>query len=550
LSSVKPSRAFWIAGIGLFIFSGILIFLLTADLFHPSLDEGIYLEGGHRLLQGEWPYRDFFAYTGPLIYWVQAGLEKIFGPDLRMLRLSTALSVGLTCFGIFWMAERFVGWTTGVAVALVFLGMRMPSFQHFTVNHRWLSTSLMTLSIAAALDAARNDRARWGWVAAGAFGAAAAWATPTYLIPLLIPMIWAAYRRQMRSLGLIAGGALLVSLPAVAALASHGALVPMFDRLVWASRQYSVANRVRYGYYPFGFENTRAAAGLVPKILAWVGDVRLMIPVLLIPAAIVLGFVQVASARAAGRGAKERRNPPVQPRSGGHDLRVFPGSRRWSGPAALLVWLALGMFLTTWPRWDVNLLIGVTPPCYVLLAIWCEERLQSADRIAVRAAVLAAYAVALSLSAYYALRLFSTVNSFSYFPTRVGLLRNVEADSDAYAALEERIPEGSSLFVFPYMPSIGYMLRTRNPTSYSYLQPGMMSRADEAVVLRELEARPPQFILRQYLPYNQILSVWPHSNRSAMTFPSIEAFIARRYVPVEDVKSEHFALRLFARRTP
>jgi hypothetical protein len=78
----------------------------------------------------------------------------------------------------------------------------------------------------------------------------------------------------------------------------------------------------------------------------------------------------------------------------------------------------------------------------------------------------------------------------------------------------------------------------------------MMSREDEAVVLRELEARPPQFILRQYLPYNQILSVWPHSDRSAMAFPSIEAFIARRYVPVEDVKSEHFALRLFARRTP
>jgi len=29
------------------------------------------------------------------------------------------------------------------------------------------------------------------------------------------------------------------------------------------------------------------------------------------------------SARAAGRGAKDRRNPPVQPRFGGHDLREF-----------------------------------------------------------------------------------------------------------------------------------------------------------------------------------------------------------------------------------
>jgi hypothetical protein len=33
--------------------------------------------------------------------------------------------------------------------------------------------------------------------------------------------------------------------------------------------------------------------------------------------------VFLRSARAAGRGARKWRNPPVQPRFGGHDLRVF-----------------------------------------------------------------------------------------------------------------------------------------------------------------------------------------------------------------------------------
>ena len=44
------------------------------------------------------------------------------------------------------------------------------------------------------------------------------------------------------------------------------------------------------------------------------------------------------------------------------------------------------MLLTTWPRWDVNLLIGVTPPCYVILLIWCEETLRYGNSF-IRAAI-------------------------------------------------------------------------------------------------------------------------------------------------------------------
>ncbi len=442
----------------MFLFSSLLIFFLTADLFQPSIDEGIYLEGGHRILQGQVPYRDFFAYTGPLVYWIQAALDTAFGSDMRMLRLSVILSVGLTCLGIFRMAERFAGWQNGIAVALVFLGMRMPSFQHFTVSHRWLSTCFMTLSIAVALEAAGPDtashvRARWLWCVAGALAAAAAWSTPPYLFPLAILILWTASRRETRiAAGFLIGGVLLVSLPALLWLVAHHALLPMLDKLIWASRQYEVANRVPFGYYPYGFQTVRQAVGAFGKTLGWIKDVRMMIPVVLVPLGIALGFIQMV------RG-------------------------RWKGPAALLVWLALGMLLTTWPRWDVNLLIGVTPPCYVILLIWCEEAMRSGGAI-VRAAVLSAYLVALTLSFTYAAQLLSAVDAFVYFPTRFGLQRNIEEDGEAYAALEQRIPEGASVFVFPYLPVINFMLKTRNPTSYAWLQPGMMSHEDEAIVLR------------------------------------------------------------------
>jgi hypothetical protein len=517
LPSLSRSRTFLAAGIGVFLLSSLAIFFLTADLFHPALDEGIYLEGGHRILLGQAPYRDFFAYTGPLIYWVQAGLEAAFGPEMRMLRLSTVLSVGLTCFGTFWMAERFVGWKPSVGAALVFLAMRMPSYQHFAVSHRWVSTSLMTVAIAAVLDAIRPEhparRASLGFALAGALAAAAAWTTPPFLLPLLVIAVWLAVHRQWRQIALVAAGMLAVSVPAILVLARQGALLPMLDKLVWASRQYSVANRVPFGYYPVAFKATHEAVGAVNWLFAWLKDVRLAIPTALIPAALAVGFIQMV------RG-------------------------RWKGPAALLVWLALAMTLTTWPRWDVNLLIGVTPPCYVILTIWCEELARS-PRKAVQMAVLTAYILTITLSFAYAADLFTTVDSFTYFPTRLGLLRNIAEDGDAYGALEQRIPQGATLFVFPYLPSIGFALQTRNPISYCYLQPGMMSRADEAQALAELEAHPPRFILRQYFPDRQILNVWPNSDRSLMRYPSIEHFIEQRYTNVDKVQSPHFQLTVY-----
>ncbi len=166
----------------------------------------------------------------------------------------------------------------------------------------------------------------------------------------------------------------------------------------------------------------------------------------------------------------------------------------------------------------------------------------------VRAAILSAYLAALTLSFTYAAQLLSTVDAFVYFPTRFGLQRNIEEDGEAYAALEQRIPEGESVFVFPYLPVINFMLKTRNPTSYAWLQPGMMSHEDEAIALRELEAGPPRFILRQYYPDVRVFSVWPNSDRSRMRFPSIDDFIASRYTAVDKVSSPHFEMTVLERR--
>ena len=501
-----------LAGAGVFLAAALVTFFLTADIFHPSLDEGIYLEGGHRILRGEAPYRDFFAYTGPLIYWVQALLEAIFGANMRLLRLSTSFSMGLTAAGIYWLALRSLGWRFAFALPAIFVCLRLPSVQHFTVSHRWLSTSLMTMGIALAVEAARSERSRWLWVGAGIFTAGAAWATPTYGIPLILLVLWLALTPAARS-GLIAvaGGVMAVTLPASAWLAAHGALLPMIVKLGWAGSRYSIANKVPYGYYPFGFAS-------VTGVTSWLIALRPLIPALMIPLVLMAGAFELYR-------------------------------RRWARPEGLLLLLAFGMLLTTWPRWDVNLLIGVTPPFLVLAAIWWEQHLTDRARPVPFTAGLLLQMGAATLSLFFFVWIVFAVESYTYFPTRVGLLRNSEADGAAMELLENTIPAGTRMLVYPYMPVLGYMLQAENPTSYSYMQPGMMAIDDETVVLGELRAHPPEFILRQYLPDAQVLQVWPGSDRQSVTFPAIEEFIYSQYTESGRAQSDHFSVTILRRRT-
>ncbi len=509
--------------LGLAVFAGAAlgVFLLTADILHPSLDEGIYLEGAQRVLRGQVPYKDFFAYTGPFIYWIQAGIQAAFGRDLAPQRLPVALSFGLMAAGAYWIAASFGKRREGVAAAFVLLGMTMPSIYRFTINHRWISAGLMSVGIAMAVGAAgfrpartgqsggpphkkadREIRPEWLWFGAGAAAAAAAWATPTCVALPGMMAGWILWRRERRPALLpLCAGVVAVSAPAVVWLAAHGALGPMCHRFLWAANRYSRANSVPYGYYPGGLH--------LDGLLRLASVARLLAPAALMPGALLLGAYAV--------------------------LR-----RRWKEPHGLLLLLAFGMLLTSYPRWDVNQLLFVTPPFYALLALWVGEFVPRPARVAL-------FGGAVCLAGAYFVQAAAAVDGFSGFFSRAGYLRHTEEDGLALEALEKRIPEGESAFVFPYFPVIGYILGTRNPTAYSYLQPGMMSAEDEAAALAQLRAAPPRFVLLQYLPDDQVLDVWPHSDRTQLHFDSIRRFIRENYAEVERVGSEYFRLTVMER---
>lgn len=118
---------------------------------------------------------------------------------------------------------------------------------------------------------------------------------------------------------------------------------------------------------------------------------------------------------------------------------------------------------------------------------------------------------------------------------------------EAYEKLERLIPEGATLFAFPYLPSLGFALHTRNPIRYAFLQPGMMSKQDEAAALLDLEQHAPRFILRQYFPSDQVLHTWPNSDRATLEMTSIRQFIDRRYRFVDVIQSKYFRVEVMER---
>jgi len=119
--------------------------------------------------------------------------------------------------------------------------------------------------------------------------------------------------------------------------------------------------------------------------------------------------------------------------------------------------------------------------------------------------------------------------------TRAGRASMNPDEAIVLAALESYVKPRDSLFVFPYMPVFYFALNGRNPTRYSFLQPGMSSNTDERSVLSDLQRDPPQWIVYMNLKPADYLRIWPSSDPSRLRMESIERFIADGYAPVTQV---------------
>ena len=86
LSHLRPSLRYAI----LFAL-GALLSGLTIRLGVNAHDEGLMLQAGERIADGQLPYRDFYANYGPGQYFLVGGLDVLFGPSLLTWRIVRVL---------------------------------------------------------------------------------------------------------------------------------------------------------------------------------------------------------------------------------------------------------------------------------------------------------------------------------------------------------------------------------------------------------------------------------------------------------------------------
>jgi hypothetical protein len=464
---------------------------LTANLFLPGLDEGIYLSGGQRMASGQIPYRDFFAFTGPLIYWQQALSDRVFGANIALARIPVALAAGTVAGFIAVLGRHLAGTRAGILAGLLWWALSFGMYVRYLVNHRWLSSAFLSLAgIFLLYPTARNGVSSF---AAGVALGLSVVATPSFVLPLLLTAGYLLYTERRNGLALLAGAAV----PGAATLfwlLATGSLNAFLANLAWIQGNYSGANIVPFAFVVSDVFNRNVVASLTGPVLTVVAAL----------AAAWLGFA--------------RRQ---------HDLR-FP------------LIFSLGLLATAYPRLEAMQLLFVTAPFFAL-----------AVALAFRNAPVSLHPSLTSLliipSAFF---LFLFVSQRSYLEpieTRVGTQLAPPETLPGLEKLHAAVPAGSKVFVFPYLSSLYYLLQAKNPTRYEYLQPGMMGGNDETRVLDDLDRNPPDIILWQELPDHAILKAWPNSDPAKMRFPRIENFIRANYRQVDEARAPFFSLAVWKR---
>src|SRR5476649_2644122 len=98
------------AGMGfLCVFLCVFAYLgwISASRFVLALnDEGIYLDGGLRVLHGQVPYKDFFSLTGPGTFALMAASMRVLGTTLAAGRMPVVFDIAILTACLFWLASK------------------------------------------------------------------------------------------------------------------------------------------------------------------------------------------------------------------------------------------------------------------------------------------------------------------------------------------------------------------------------------------------------------------------------------------------------------
>ena len=488
-----------------FCVSFTLLFHLYGHRISLDIDEGIYLEGARRVVNGQVPYRDFFVLTGPGSFWLLAAVFQVFGVELSSARLLVAFDVAFITAGVYWLAVQSARRPYALLGALAFLSSLVALPTLLMVNHRWDSSMLATAALIAVAAGAKHQRQSL-YIVAGLLAAGAAWTTPPMLLVAAAIGGYLVLRQPVPySATWYLVGATMCSVLALCALLATGALVPFLQHMLWTAANYSSPNFLMYGTLIGGYGPLFQGLSTSSSIAMGFYVSFIALPVL-VPVAVVGGAV----------------------------LRRF---QSWHEVLLLIAGIAL--LLSVAPRWDLVHLRRATPIFFALGAILASKVL----RESVRTPLLLASMTASVLMMLFTLQRFGPTTEVL---TAVGRIGFTERQQDLTRGFQYVRP-GDRLFVYPYFPMAYFLWKAENPTRYSFFQAGMMTQTDERKILRSLEHSGPDWIFLFEAPIDWYLRNWPGTDLEKLKPNAIEEFIKTHYTTATVFQVEDSEFRLLKR---
>ncbi|NLH49917.1 MAG: hypothetical protein GX444_15155 [Myxococcales bacterium] len=218
MQNTVPDRRALLAGwlLGAFLLAATLAVHLYLTDSSPFLDEGCRANTGRLLSHGKAMYRDAFNETGPGIYWVTAGLFRVFGDRFTVLRYAATAAMLTTLLLLLGLGRRYGRPAAGLIAAACF-----AIFHLFFLGRLWEPESLLTPLLLAPvyLLAGRDDETtppRWKFLLAGLayFLATVIKQTTWPAAGLALAVVLASFLRQGRGraltrLGMLAAGLFL-----------------------------------------------------------------------------------------------------------------------------------------------------------------------------------------------------------------------------------------------------------------------------------------------------------------------------------------------------
>lgn len=468
--------------------------------FHAGMnDEGVVLQAGRRILDGQVPYRDFDMFYSPGSMMLSALWMAVFGTGILASRWLMLLCGVAMALGIFALSRRLLPRPFCYVAPGLFL---LSGYSEWpVVSYHWFALTALVWSVVCLLAWLEDKRASTLVVTGVCTGLAGAFLQSEGAVGFVgvsLVLVVTAWRdgelsELLKRLLQFVGGVALIWLPLLSYLVIQGAFFQFVDNAILKALSglyqshgapYDLNKHVIAGWQSF-LAQIPDSWNLARFFWAWESFSTLTVWTLK-----YAGLFPVMLAAAA---------------------IAWKGERRWKVLCLFLILLTLAKR----ERLDLLYTNYLTPFWYLAFLLCCYWLWQKRRGLALGVAFAVGFVyfgVFVSSVRYH--------QSFQYpIRTVAGTLWSREAQSamlhqQIFASAVQSSPPGSSTFAWPFCASFYLLTDTKNPTRLDFMVPGWQSKAQAQLLAQTLRESDVEWIY--YYPLEPtVLQDYPNIEASS-----------------------------------